>query len=277
MKLKNFKFENHTLSYFDSGKKSGDVILITHATGYNAGCYSYLIEELSKTHRVLALDFSGHGNSESSMNFSDWFYFRDQILALIENSKIHRITGIGHSLGGASLILAASARPDLFRRIIAFDPVTLNYITVAFSAFFEVKLAKIAQGRRRRFKNLELIRRAFRTFPSFAKWDDRIFEDYLRYSFRPKGNELELCCDPLLEAKIFRVTPNFKHLRGFYSVQSEVHIIVPEVYEVCPPGSAKKIASRNPKSTITNVKDATHFFPFEMPQWTLEKVKSLLN
>jgi pimeloyl-ACP methyl ester carboxylesterase len=104
-KRKFFIFQNLNLSYLDSETQSEQIILITHANGYSAECYSYLIEALRDKYRVIALDFAGHGQSESFYDFTSWDFLRDQILALIEHEKLGNIISIGHSMGGSSVLL----------------------------------------------------------------------------------------------------------------------------------------------------------------------------
>ena len=106
-KRKFFIFQNLNLSYLDSETQSEQIILITHANGYSAECYSYLIESLRDKYRVIALDFAGHGQSESFYDFTSWDFLRDQILALIEHEKLGNIISIGHSMGGSSVLRAS--------------------------------------------------------------------------------------------------------------------------------------------------------------------------
>lgn len=275
MERKSFVFDSHTLSYMDFGGKFEKTVLLTHANGYSSECYLYILEELTKKFRVIGLDFTGHGKSEHSLRFYDWYYFRDQILALIRHESLTNIFGIGHSLGGASLLLSASKQPEHFSKIITFDPVVLDFFRITYVKIFGGPLAKNAKKRRRVFKNIEVVRRAFKKFPAFSNWNDRIFEDYLRSCFREINSEIELCCDPEIEARIFNMS-NFSTLLNFSKITTETHLIYPKKFEVCPPWTAKKIAKGNPKSTITELNEATHFFPFEMPEWTLDKVKNLI-
>ena len=66
-KRKFFIFQNLNLSYLDSETQSEQIILITHANGYSAECYSYLIESLRDKYRVIALDFAGFKDSEKRL------------------------------------------------------------------------------------------------------------------------------------------------------------------------------------------------------------------
>ncbi|MBE7412892.1 MAG: alpha/beta hydrolase [Leptospiraceae bacterium] len=275
MKHKSFIFDSHSLSYIDFEGNFEKTILLTHANGYSSECYLYILEELAKDFRVIALDFTGHGKSEPSLNFESWYYFRDEILELINHESLENVIGIGHSLGGASLLLAASKKPSSFSKVIALDPVILDFYRILYVKVFGGPLAKTSKNRRRKFKSIEFVRKAFKKFPAFSKWDNRVFEDYLKSCFRVNGSDIELCCDPEIETKIFNMS-NFSTLFKFSKIKTETHLIYPKKYEVCPPNTAKKIIRGNPNSSITVIDEATHFFPFEIPDWTLKKIKSLV-
>jgi pimeloyl-ACP methyl ester carboxylesterase len=274
-KRKFFHFQNLNLSYLDTETPSDNIILITHANGYSAECYSYLIEAFRDSYRVLALDFSGHGQSDPFYDFTNWDFLRNQILAIIEHEKLKNIISIGHSMGGSSALRACKRKASLFKKLILLDPTFLSIPIIAYGSLFGIPIAKNALKRRRNFKNIEQVRKIFKKFSAFSNWDERVYEDYLRSCFRVSGEEVELICDPKIEAKHFS-TPSFKNFADYGKNKLETHIIIPLKFEVCSPYRAKIITSGNPKSTVTIIPDGTHFFPFEKTTFTLNKIKELL-
>lgn len=276
MEQKTFSFNGLQLSYYESGSPKKPAILFTHANGYSAGCYRYYQQNLAKDYHVFGLDFSGHGNSESSMAFKNWFFFRNQILALISHLKIDNLTGIGHSLGGATLLMAAYREKQLFNKLILFDPTILNLLLVSLSKLFGNPLSKTAAQRRQTFNSLDIVRKGYKRAPAFRKWNSDIFEDYLNSCLRRSGDGYELCCDPALEAKIFKVHSLSSHFQ-FGKIKTETHILTAENSEVCTPKAAKKIQKNNPHSSFEELSDASHFFPFEIPELTLEKIYKRLS
>lgn len=259
----------------DTETNSNEIILITHANGYSAECYSYLIEALRDKYRVVALDFSGHGESEAFYDFTNWDFLRDQILALIEKENLSNIISIGHSMGGSSALRASKRKASLFKKLILLDPTFLSIPIIAYGSLFGIPIAKNALKRRRNFKNIEQVRKVFRKFAAFSNWDDRVYEDYLHSCFRKSGEEVELICDPKIEAKHFS-TPSLKSFKDYGRNKLETHILIPRKFEVCSPYRAKIITSGNPKSSVTIIPDGTHFFPFEKTEFTLSKIKELL-
>jgi pimeloyl-ACP methyl ester carboxylesterase len=278
MKEKKLSFQGLQLAYYDS-ETPGKTLIFAHANGYSAGCYRYYHEHLKSQYRILALDFSGHGKSESTLHFKNWFFFRDQILALAEKElpSGEKAIGIGHSLGGASILLSCQKSPQLWEKAIAMDPVILGWKITTLAKIFKNPMAEVAHKRRRNFHSIELVRRAFSKFPAFSNWDPEIWEDYLNSCLRSTGNgkEVELCCDPRVEGKIFSLS-SYRVLKKYSSIKSEVHIAIPEKYEVCSPSLAKMLAKGNAKSSVSIWSGVTHFFPFENKDKTVHWLDSVL-
>ena len=276
MKEKYFLWKGLKLCYYDS-ETSGTPILIVHANGYSALCYQFYVQELSKHNRVLALDFAGHGKSEGSLDFENWWFFRDQILGLLEAEKIESCIGLGHSLGGSCMVQAAIAAPEKFQMVLGLDPTILGFTIVFLSKFFDNPLAKGARSRRRVFKSLALVQKGFRQFPQFKNWDPAIFQNYVESCFtKLESGELQLACDPELEAKIFR-NAAFRVFFRIFRFSSKAHILsIPrEKGGVCPKLYGNWLSRKN--GTHEHWKDSTHFFPFEEPKKTLEWIQKQLQ
>lgn len=266
-----FEFRGLRLSYLEGGPSTAPTIVFAHANGYAAGCYSYYLRRLAGEYHVVALDFSGHGNSESTHDFENWYFFRDQLLALIAHLRAPKIVGIGHSLGGACLLRTARIRPDLFDQIIALDPVILNVASVIYMKLFGNPLYKPASRRRNKFASPNLIRRAFGRFG----WQEEVFEDYLNSCFRPAEGGLELCCSPQHEAKVFSQS-DFASLWHYRRIRTRTRFLLPLAHQVCTPRAAARIAAGHPGSTVESLPGAEHLFPFINPVLTLSRISAAL-
>lgn len=277
MKAKSFSFAGLKLTYYDS-ETQGQTLLFCHANGYSAGCYEYYFKELKSQFRILALDFAGHGKSEMTLDFENWHFFRDQILTLLENERLENVTSIGHSLGGASTLLASVKEPERFKKLVVWDPVILGLKMITLAKIFGNPLAKGASKRRARFNSLELVRRSYKKFPAFSQFDPGIYENYLESCFRKtgKGDEVELCCDPRVETQIF-THAHYHVFLNFYRISRETHVLIPKKYEVCSPSLAHLLTRKHENSTVTTWEDASHFFPFEKPKETLLWLKDKIR
>ncbi|GBF50870.1 alpha/beta hydrolase family protein [Leptospira ryugenii] len=278
MNAKTFTFQGKKVAYYDSETANKPTVLICHANGYSAHCYRYYWEALKADYRVIGLDFIGHGKSESDLYFQNWYFFRDQILELIRVESLESVTLLGHSLGGASSLLAAEKNPHAIRKVIALDPVILGLKLITLAKIFGSPLARGAFKRRKTFNNLNLVRRAYQKFPAFAHWDGAIFEDYLNSCFRKTGNgeEVELCCDPKVEGRIFSHA-HYTVFWKFKKIKVPSFILIPDPPEVCTPALARMITKGVKSSEFEIWTNCTHFFPFEIPEKTLSYILSKLK
>ncbi len=274
MQRKYFDFRGLKLAYIEVNPTSPQKILITHANGYAAGMYDYLIEALGAKHHVCALDFSGHGESESTLDFTSWHFFSDQIFALLDHLHWGSATGIGHSLGGGSLIRAAEHDATRFEKLILLDPVILNTLIVTYIKLFGNSMATTARNRRAHFKNKEQALKIFSRHPANRTWQKESVEAYVHYAIRENEGGAELCCNPPLEAKIFSMT-EYSHLFRLRQVVCETHFMLPEKSRVCPQGIAQKIIRNNAKSAIHRLPKVGHLLPFENHALVLEHILSL--
>lgn len=261
-------FQNLRLSYLETNSTAPRKILIAHANGYAAGMYDYLVDALGKSHHVCALDFAGHGASTSTLEFSSWNFFRDQLLSLLDHLDWHTCSAIGHSLGGGSLLRAAEMHSDRFAKIVAFDPVMLNLVSATYLKLWRNPMARTALHRRAEFKSKEQALKIFSRHPANRAWQHESVAAYVKYCIRETPNGATLCCAPALEAKIFSLA-EYAHLFALKKIACETHLILPTRSHVCPPRVARKIVANNKASAIDRLPNTAHLLPFENHALTL--------
>jgi pimeloyl-ACP methyl ester carboxylesterase len=105
------------LYYQDEG--SGPPLLLIHGFGASTYTWRHIAPELAKTHRVIAVDLKGFGQSDKP--FDSHYSVLDQadlIAQLIEEKDLHDLTLVGHSFGGGvALFLALEADDRLQGRL----------------------------------------------------------------------------------------------------------------------------------------------------------------
>ncbi len=275
MRRASFDFNGLRLSYLEAGEANPQKVFIAHANGYAAGCYDYIIQALSDDHHVCALDFAGHGESQSTLAFSSWNFFRDQVLAFLSHKGWNSCAAIGHSLGGGSLLRAAIEDSGKFEKIIAFDPVMLGFLSIAYVKLLGNPMARVALGRRAIFKNKEQALKIFDRHPANKSWEREAVKAYVEYCIREKDGAAELCCDPAVESRIFSLT-EFSHLFKLGRIRGEVQLILPPRSNVCAPWVARRITGGHPRSRLERVPGSGHLLPFENRSLTLGIIKKNL-
>ncbi len=106
----------------------GPPLLVAHATGLCAGAYRPLAAALAPSFHVWAVDFRGHGDATSPADGDfGWDGMADDVLACVDALGIApgELAGVGHSMGGAALMLAELARPGLLRAAWLYEPIIL--------------------------------------------------------------------------------------------------------------------------------------------------------
>jgi pimeloyl-ACP methyl ester carboxylesterase len=101
----------------DFGGPNAPVVLL-HGLAGNAGEWDMAAEQLSPRYRVVALDQRGHGASERRPADVSRAAFVADVVALIEQSGLHRPVLVGQSLGGHTAMLTAAAHPGLLRALV---------------------------------------------------------------------------------------------------------------------------------------------------------------
>lgn len=76
-------------------------LFFVHGAGSSSEIWEFQMEEFSSTHRVIAIDLSGHGASEAGKTPVSIDGFSEEISALVGHLSIERYVLIGHSMGGA--------------------------------------------------------------------------------------------------------------------------------------------------------------------------------
>ena len=275
MLRKNLSYKSIKISYLDT-ESAGECILVAHANGYSASCYLYLYRFFKDKFRWIFLDFSGHGQSEPSLDFSNWNFFADQIFSVVQKENLKNIIGIGHSLGGASLSLASKRDPEIFKALLLLDPTILSNTIILLGMIFGNRMAIDANKRRSQFSSLEQIKKVFKRFPIFSSWEESVFNDYINSCFVQSTEGYKLACPPEVEAKIFNSVPLF-FPNKYRNLKVRTSVVIPKKSNVCSYSAAKKVIGDYPGSYITVLENENHFFPFENPEIVINQLKLLIN
>lgn len=101
----------------------GPVLLFAHATGMHGLVWKPVIDELIDRAHCIAVDLRGHGDSTPRPGADlSWELFGGDVLAAVAAIDGDEVIGVGHSLGGAALLMAELAAAGTFTRLFLYEP-----------------------------------------------------------------------------------------------------------------------------------------------------------
>jgi pimeloyl-ACP methyl ester carboxylesterase len=247
----------------------GPLVLFCHATGFCGRVWGPFIDAIGPRFHCVALDFRAHGATRLPDGVElVWSGMASDLLAVVDAfgpgaGADEPVYAVGHSMGGAAIILAETARPGTFERAWTFEPILLpEGPKLVGDEVPDIALA--AQRRRPRFESRQAAIERWSSRPPLDALDERALRAYADHGLvdRPDGT-VELACSPDHEASVFQ-----HHLSGAYERSGELRIpiVVGVSGEAQGPGAwARSAATDHPHLTLVAFPDLTHFGPLEEP------------
>jgi pimeloyl-ACP methyl ester carboxylesterase len=111
-----------TLHVEEHGNPDGPVVLFLHGITSSTSTWDWVVPELAATHRVLRLDFRGHGQSGRAPGTYHFPSYLADAISVCEQVAGKPCVVVGHSLGGGTAAALAQQRPDLVVGVLLEDP-----------------------------------------------------------------------------------------------------------------------------------------------------------
>jgi pimeloyl-ACP methyl ester carboxylesterase len=257
----------HDLGGPESGA-AGPVLLFSHATGLHGRVFEPMASFLNDRFRCVSLDLRGHGMSELPGDASlAWSGMADDVLAALSSDGFPAgpLHGIGHSLGGAALVLAADRRPDAFRSLWLYEPAIFP-AEGGLVPDGDNPMSAAAARRRDRFDSLDQAYENYRSKPPFNQIQPDALKAYVDggFSLSPDGS-VSLRCRPSTEAEVFRQAPASGAWDAVAALETPVALVAGRPDEVGPRAFASAIADALPRGTLVERPLLGHFGPLEDP------------
>lgn len=181
----------------------GPTLLMVHATGFHGRVWDEVIRHLGSRH-VLAFEQRGHGRSQDAP-FDSWADFGRDLSAWVAAQGLQGAVGIGHSMGAASLVQAASLQPGAFKQVVLIDPTIVDPAQYQ-SGTYEGPLHPAAQ-RKNHFESAQAMFDRFNGRPPYAVFTPQALRDFCDHGLQPDAERggYKLACAPSTEAKIYTI------------------------------------------------------------------------
>ena len=274
------------LAYFEWGRAgAGDTVLLAHATGFHGRCWDAVVRALGAAH-VIAVDQRGHGRSEKRGPY-DWRAFGADLAALVERLDLEDVVGVGHSMGGHSLMQAASQHGGRFRKLLLVDPVILDPEAYAEHqrqpAFASAEDHPVSK-RRNRWPSIDAMIQRFADRHPFSLWQPDVLEDYCRYGLLPDHGAWVLACPPLVEAAIYVGSAGSDIADLIATLPHPVRVLRahrkkerdgPMDFSQSP--TWEGLAAALPNGEDVYLPELTHFIPMQRPDLVAVHIRELIG
>jgi len=262
---------------YDLGGEGPDVVLV-HATGFCAAVWAPMAAGLTG-YRVVALDVRGHGRSSVPELGMEWSGTADDVLAVVDHFGLERPAGLGHSMGGAALLLAEEARPGTFAGLWVYEPIVMpEWYVLQGGGDGSNPLAEGARRRRPSFASADEAFANFAAKPPLMLLAPEALAAYVAYGFetQPDGSVV-LRCRPEVEASNYEMGARHDGFAHLGDVACPVVVLRGSDRVPGPAGFAADIAEALPSGTLEDRPELFHFGPLEDPEAMAASARSFLR
>ena len=256
----------------------GPRLLFSHATGFHAHCYQPIAKRLSNEFTSFGLDHRGHGATPRPPDWKvDWDCYGDDATVAAKALALEEgLVAFGHSMGGASLVMAALRNPELFDVIVAFEPIIFPQI-MGRPGDDPSPMVAAARNRRDTFDSFEAAISNYASKPPMMFFEPEILRAYDEYGFEPMDSGVTLRCAPEHEARTFEMGATHDLFERLPEIETRVVVVSGKVdIERSPAGIAKRVAERLPNGTYIELTAGNHLSPFIDPDETAELIRSFI-
>src|SRR5262245_58600706 len=114
-----------TLNVAVDGDPDSPPVLCLHGITCCLETWDFLVPVLAQRHRVVRLDFRGHGRSARAAGHYHFADYVSDAISVCEQVLRKPCVIVGHSLGGGTAVGLAQQRPDLVTGLVLEDPALL--------------------------------------------------------------------------------------------------------------------------------------------------------
>ncbi|MEN8233367.1 MAG: alpha/beta hydrolase [Actinomycetota bacterium] len=247
--------------------------VFVHATGFCKEVWRPVADGLESGTGWVAVDQPGHGDSERPPLPIRWSTIGNGVLDVLGTIGSYRL-GVGHSAGGAALVMAEVIRPGTFDHLVLIEPIIFP---PPHERHDHSQLAELALKRRSRFASRDAAVENFTGKGPFAKWDDRVLGAYAEGALRPEADGFVLKCDPETEAEFYRGGADHDTWDHLPDLRTPVTLVVGQDSTTHHGRYLEDLADRFPNVDLVVVEGATHFLPMEQPELIAAFVDEIID
>ena len=250
------------------GPEPAPGVVAVHATGFCKEVFRPVVAALStlaEAGAVTAIDQRGHGSSDRPDPPFDWWDLGGDVLAVTQtHDGGGRPVAVGHSAGGAAVVMAELVSPGTFSALVLVEPIIFPPPHVRRD---EGPLVDAALKRKRLFDSPAAAAENFAVKPAFAGWHPAALTEYVEHGLRPVAEGWVLACAPEVEAEFYRMGSAHDAWDGLDQLTLPVTLVAGERSTTHHGAYLEDLASRfGSPPAVDIVPEASHFVVMERPE-----------
>jgi len=247
----------------------GPPTLLAHPTGFHGRCWAPVAAALVQAgRRVWSLDFRGHGDSDRCPDGYSWHGFADDILTVVDHLGVRGasgLLGVGHSKGGAALMLAELREPGAFSRLWCYEPIIFPSDD-EHPPNLDNPMSKNALKRRAAWTSVDEAIESYSSRPPLDVLRADAMRAYVEYGLRERADgTFELKCRPEDEAAVFAMGIAHGAYRRLRELQVPIVVACGEHTNAITPALAEMLVTRLPHGRVEVLAGLDHFGPMQDP------------
>lgn len=265
------------IAWYDFGGRGPDLVL-AHATGFHAHAWQPVVARLRSSFRCVAFDSRAHGESGVPADgVYEWRGFARDVLAVVSAAGLRRPFGVGHSCGGAALLMAEQDAPGTFRSLYCYEPVVAP-VDDPPPPSSDNPLAVGARRRREVFASRDEAYARYASRPPFSAFAEEALRAYVEWGFDELGDDsVRLKCRGEDEARIYERGFSHDAFRRLAEVTCPVTVAYGSRTTAMGAGVCEPVAARLPSGRLEVLAGLTHFGPLEDPDAVAVAVQRALS
>jgi len=242
-------------------------VALAHATGFCGGVWRPVVAALPEDFETRVWDFPCHGSAPKLEHPIDWWAMGNWALRQVTGVS-GPLIGVGHSMGGAALLMAEITAPGTFSELLLVEPIVFP---PPFGRY-EAPMAALAEKRRNHFPSRDEARANFAGKLPFSSWDRLALDGYVECGLVETDEGAELACRPLDEAEIYRAATQHGAWDLLGKVGVPVSVLAGESSATHTADFVRYLASQIPHCEFEIVPGTGHFLPMEMPELLANRI-----
>jgi pimeloyl-ACP methyl ester carboxylesterase len=234
-------------------------------------------------YRCLAIDYRGHGLSETpAQAILDWSKMGDDAEAVLQSDLLppeRHVHGIGHSMGGAALVLAAGRRPASasLRTLWLYEPVIVGPGVLPGEGVAN-PMADAAERRRPSFASYEEAIHHYSGKPPLDELHPDALAAYVKGGFALQADgSVTLRCSPATEAAVFRQAGDSGAWDVLPELDMPVAVVAGRHDGFGPVAFVIPTVDRLRRGSLVERPQLGHFGPLEDPAGTARDIASWIE